>query len=175
MSTDRDLLERWIGQALQRPQPPNRHDDANGHGGGETNAAPPPAEFTEPDEIERMLHLIEAASAEARTFDLGRMETAFAGQAAALDVIFGQFTRAAARKYYTFDSMRLALRAQAQCRATYKALIDFKAPRPLRQSRRAVGASPLWRSGSETCSSGSTARRRTRRSSIACPPAGWLN
>ncbi len=142
MSTDRDLLERWIGQALQSAQPPNRHDDANGHGrgGGETNAAPLPAGFTEPDEIERMLDLIEAASAEARTFDLGRMETAFAGQAAALDVIFSQFTRAAARKYYTFDSMRFALRAQAQCRATYKALTDFKAPRPLPSSRRAGSA-----------------------------------
>jgi len=140
MSTDRDLLERWIGHALQHAQQPNRQDDANGHGGGETNQAPPPARFTEPDEIERMLDLIEAASAEARTFDLGRMETAFAGQAAALDVIFSQFTRAAARKYYTFDSMRLALRAQAQCRATYKALIDFKAPRPLPSTRRAGSA-----------------------------------
>ena len=129
MSTDRDLLERWIGHALQHAQQPNRQDDANGHGGGETNQAPPPARFTEPDEIERMLDLIEAASAEARTFDLGRMETAFAGQAAALDVIFSQFTRAAARKYYTFDSMRLALRAQAQCRATFKSLDEYKNPR----------------------------------------------
>ena len=34
------------------------------------------------------------------------------------------------RRLSTFDNMRVALRAQSQCRATFKTLSDLKHPRP---------------------------------------------
>ena len=82
------------------------------------------------DDIERMVDLIEAASAKVQANDVDQVEAVFAGQAAALDVIFGQFARAAGRGLHVFDSMRIALRAQSQSRATYKSLIELKTPRP---------------------------------------------
>ena len=91
------------------------------------------------DEIERMVDLIEAASAKVQANDVDQVEAVFAGQAAALDVIFGQFARAAGRRFHVFDSMRVALRAQSQSRATYKRLIELKTPRPLAPARRARG------------------------------------
>jgi hypothetical protein len=116
MSSDHDPLQRWMTEALKRAAASN----------GSSGAAKP----RELDDIERMVELIEAASGKIASLDLDQVEAAFAGQAAALDVIFGQFARAAGRKYWVFDSMRVALRAQAQCRATYTGLIALKRPRP---------------------------------------------
>ena len=117
MSGDRDPLQRWMDEALKRAAA------SNGSGGDLAGKRP------ELDDIERMVELIEAASGPIQALDLEQVEAAFASQAAALNVIFGQFTRAAGRKYWVFDSMRVALRAQAQCRATYRGLIELKTPR----------------------------------------------
>src|SRR5262245_20008266 len=147
MSSDRDLLERWIAENLKHVKPPDRRDDTNrqancvataGNGGNENRV-------DERDDIERMVDLIEAASAKMNTLDLDQLETVFTGQAAALNVIFGQFVRAAGRKFYVFDSMQVALRAQAQYQRTCKSLIDWTVPPPSgagRQKRSAKTNSP---------------------------------
>jgi hypothetical protein len=82
-----------------------------------------------------MVALIEAATTKFDANDPGAVETLFAAQALALDVIFKDFVR---RRTYTFDNMRVALKAQAQCRMTFKSLVDFKNPRrpiPARSAR----------------------------------------
>lgn len=66
--------------------------------------------------------------------DLRRDEGMLAAQAHTLDVVFNSLARRAAGQEYlghyeTF--MRLALKAQAQCRATLEALAEIKNPRPV--------------------------------------------
>jgi hypothetical protein len=78
------------------------------------------------NDTDRMVALIEAATTKFDATDPGAVETLFAAQALALDVIFKDFVR---RRTYTFDNMRVALKAQAQCRMTFKSLVDFKHPR----------------------------------------------
>jgi hypothetical protein len=141
MSADRDPLQRWMAEALKRAAASN---GSGGHLAGKPR---------EQDDIERMVDLIETASGTIQALDLEQVEAAFASQAAALNVIFGQFTRAAGRKYWVFDSMRVALRAQAQCRATYRGLIDLKTPRSAAAGR-AHGASQAENSREQTIESG---------------------
>lgn len=88
----------------------------------ENNGAAP-----EPRDIDRLAALIDAATASLDLSDPGAVEAVFATQALALDSIFNHFIR---RRGLPFDNMRVALRAQAQCRATFKLLSDFKHPRP---------------------------------------------
>jgi hypothetical protein len=79
------------------------------------------------NDTDRIVALLDAAT---QTFDVNdphAVEGAFAIQGISLDVIFTDFIR---RKGFTFDNMQVALRAQAQCRATFKMLSDFKNPRP---------------------------------------------
>ena len=78
------------------------------------------------DDTDRMVALIESATAKFDASDPGAVESVFAAQALALDVIFKEFVR---RRSYTFDNMRVALKAQAQCRMTFKSLVEFKNPR----------------------------------------------
>ncbi len=78
------------------------------------------------NDTDRMVTLLEAAT---QTFDVNdpaAVEGVFAIQGISLDVIFTDFIR---RKGFTFENMRVALRAQAQCRATFRTLGDFKNPR----------------------------------------------
>ncbi len=79
-----------------------------------------------------MVALIEAAAATFDAQDPGAVESLFAAQALALDVIFKEFVR---RRTYTFDNMRVALKAQAQCRMTFKSLVEFKNPRRAASTR----------------------------------------
>lgn len=78
------------------------------------------------NDTDRMVALIEHATKKFDATDPGAVETLFAAQALALDVIFKEFVR---RRSYTFENMRVALKAQAQCRMTFKSLVDFKNPR----------------------------------------------
>jgi hypothetical protein len=73
-----------------------------------------------------MVALLEAATATFDVDDPSAVEGVFAVQGISLDVIFTDFIR---RKGFIFENMRVALRAQAQCRATLKTLSDFKNPR----------------------------------------------
>ena len=82
---------------------------------------------SEVNDADRLVTLIEAAS---ETFDVNdpqAVEDVFAIQGISLDVIFTDYIR---RKYATYENMRVALRAQAQCRATFRTLSDFKHPNP---------------------------------------------
>ena len=98
-------------------------------------------------DTDRLAALIEAAKATFDVNDPRAVEAVFAMQGVALDVIFNDFIR---RKYYTFDNMRVALRAQAQCRATFKSLNEYKNPR-IRPS-----AAPARNSSEQTVESANT-------------------
>lgn len=100
---------------------PERNHFDNGIAGGD-----------ELDETDRMVALIEAATAKFDANEPAVVESIFTGQALALDVIFKEFIK---RRSYTFDCMRVALRAQAQCRSTFKSLDEFKNPRRPASSR----------------------------------------
>ena len=81
----------------------------------------------EVNDTDRLLALLDAATSTFDANDPAAVEGVFALQGISLDVIFTDFIR---RKGFEFDNMRVALRAQAQCRATFKTLSDFKSPRP---------------------------------------------
>lgn len=71
-----------------------------------------------------------------RRGDLGGVEATLAAQAVTLDMIFGELARRAvpnfgARLGAGEIYLRLALKAQAQCRATLETLAEIKNPRPL--------------------------------------------
>ena len=82
---------------------------------------------TTEDDTDRLIALIDAATAAFDVNDPAAVESLFAIQGISLDVIFKDFIR---RRSYIFDNMRVALRAQAQCRATFKSLDEYKHPRP---------------------------------------------
>ena len=142
MSSAGGPLRNWMDQALKGAQA------GNGLGGHSQKRSGG-------DDIERIVELLEAVSSKIQALDLEQIEAAFATQAAALNVIFAQFARAAGRKYWTFDSMRVALRAQAQCRATYKGLLELKSPRLV--ARRAAGQAPTMNSSEQTIESAKSA------------------
>ena len=88
--------------------------------GGEASA---PGNASGLNPIDRGIALIEAASAKLEANDYSALEALFAGQALALDAMFDKLARET-----TFEDLRLALRAQQQCRATFKSLLALKTP-----------------------------------------------
>ena len=83
-------------------------------------------------DINAMIEQLRETSKEVRGGDLRVMESMLIGQATALQTIFASLARRAAsqehlRQYETF--LGLALKAQAQSRATISALVDLKYPR----------------------------------------------
>jgi hypothetical protein len=102
----------------------------------------------EVDDTERMVTLLEAATTTFDVNDPQAVEGVFAIQGISLDVIFTDYIR---RKFFTHENMRVALRAQAQCRATFRTLSDFKNPRP-----RAPSAAPRKNSNEQTVESAKT-------------------
>jgi hypothetical protein len=75
------------------------------------------------DYIDRTAAIVEATAEKIDANDFSAVETLFAGQALALDALFDKLARE-----QTHDNLKLALRAQQQCRATFKALIALKTP-----------------------------------------------
>ena len=116
MSANDSALENWLAQSLERARK------------ADTPGKQPAQSISEPklSDTDRMIALIEAAAVTFDPNDARKVETLFAGQTVALDVIFNEFIR---RRTCLFDSMRVALRAQAQCRSTFKSLTDFNNPR----------------------------------------------
>jgi hypothetical protein len=83
---------------------------------------------------------IDRQIAAVRAGDLGRAESMLVAQAHALDTIFGRFARRAERAEYmpTCETyMRMALKAQNQCRATLETLALIKNPMPVAFVRQA--------------------------------------
>ena len=131
MSANDSALENWLARSLERARK------------ADTPGKQPAQSISEPklNDTDRMVALIEAAAAKFDSNDPGKVETLFAAQTLALDVIFKEFIR---RRTYTFDNMRVALKAQAQCRITFKSLTDFNNPRrPARRGFREIRASRL--------------------------------
>jgi hypothetical protein len=81
----------------------------------------------EVNDTDRILALLDAATETFDVNDPNAVEGVFSIQGISLDVIFTDFIR---RRGFTQENMRIALRAQAQCRATFKSLRDFKNPEP---------------------------------------------
>ena len=85
-------------------------------------------EFDLPD----IVFALEAQTEKIKNGDLGRCEEMLATQAHALDAMFNSMARRAVNSEYrdTMECyMKLALRAQSQCRATVEALSEMKQPR----------------------------------------------
>jgi len=87
---------------------------------GDTGQNGPTAEL---NNIDRTAIIVEAASAKIKANDFSAVEALFAGQAFALDAMFDKLARD-----NTVDDIRFALRAQAQCRATFRTLMQMKNP-----------------------------------------------
>jgi hypothetical protein len=83
------------------------------------------------DNIDRTIAIVEAASERIKANDYSAVETLFAGQALALDAMFDKHARENA-----YDDIRLALRSQQQCRATFRALMQMKHLRDEKFSRK---------------------------------------
>ena len=81
--------------------------------------------------IDRTIAIVEAASMRIKANDYSAVETLFAGQALALDAMFDKYARET-----TLDDIRFALRSQAQCRATFRALMQMKHLRDEKFSRK---------------------------------------
>ncbi len=81
--------------------------------------------------IDRAIAIAEAASARIKANDFSAVETLFTGQALALDAMFDKHARET-----TLDDIRFALRSQAQCRATFRTLIQMKYLRDEKFSRK---------------------------------------
>jgi hypothetical protein len=93
-----------------------------------------PTIATEPDDIGRIVAIIESTSEKIDANDFSGIEAAFASQALALDVIFDQFARRSAKLDLFDHPMHMALRAQSQSRVTFKTLIALKNPRASQNS-----------------------------------------
>jgi hypothetical protein len=90
----------------------------NGGREGDTGANGLPSEL---NNIDRTIAIVEAASERIKANDFSAVEALFAGQALALDAMFDKHARES-----TLDDIRFALRSQAQCRATFRALMQMK-------------------------------------------------
>jgi hypothetical protein len=88
------------------------------------------------DEVDLTAYLgeLNKQAAAVRAGDLSGVETMLVAQANTLDMIFNQFARKAAYSEYLNQMqahLSLALKAQAQCRATLEALAEIRNPRPV--------------------------------------------
>ena len=81
--------------------------------------------------IDRTIAIVEAASMRIKASDFSAVEALFAGQALALDAMFDKHARET-----TLDDIRFALRSQAQCRATFRTLMEMKHLRDEKFSRK---------------------------------------
>lgn len=85
-------------------------------------------------ELRAMVAALSDQTAAVRGGDLARVEDMLTAHAHTLDAIFNELAqRAIAQEYMqNLDTfMRLALKAQSQCRATLEALAEIKNPRPV--------------------------------------------
>jgi hypothetical protein len=83
------------------------------------------------DDIDRTVAIVEAASMRIKANDFSAVEALFAGQALALDAMFDTHARET-----PYDDIRLALRSQRQCVATFKTLMQMKYLRDEKFSRK---------------------------------------
>lgn len=97
---------------------------------------------------------------EVQAGDMGRVEAMLYGQAMTLQTIFTSLARKAVAQEYLKQfqvNLTLALKAQAQCRATLAALAEIKNPRPVsfvQQANIANGPQQVNNAGSQAGSQG---------------------
>ncbi len=113
-----------------------------------------------------LLGLIDALTAQTKAAtdgDLGRGEAMLAAQAHSLDAIFNNLARRAINAEYmdNFDRyLKLALRAQSQCRATWEALATMKNPPIMGYVRQANIAHGHQQVNNAPSTAGDTSRAR---------------
>jgi hypothetical protein len=94
-------------------------------------------------EVNAVIRQLEAQTAAVQSGDLKRGEAMLTAQAHALDALFGNLARRAARNLNAGHRdaceqyLRLAFKAQAQCRVTWEAIAEIKNPRPVAFVRQA--------------------------------------
>ena len=103
----------------------------------------PAGDVDDESQVAETVAIIDAVAAKIQANDFSAVESVVAGQALALDVIFSQHARQSARKWSVSyrlanDAMRIALKAQAQCRSTLETLASLKQS-PRTAGRRANG------------------------------------
>jgi len=91
----------------------------------------PAGDVDDESQVAETVAVIDAVAAKIQANDFSAVESVVAGQALALDVIFSQHARQSARKWSVSyrlanDAMRIALKAQAQCRSTLETLASLK-------------------------------------------------
>jgi len=91
--------------------------------------------FTEPD-LNELIKALLGHVAAAGKGDLSRAEAMLVSQAQTLDLLFNKLTRQAVHNIGSYPEtvalyMKLALRAQSQCRAVAETLHEMKNPRPV--------------------------------------------
>jgi len=119
--------------------------------------------------ITEMSEVLRDKAAKVNAGDLADMETLLVAQATALDSIFTELARRAALNMGEYINaadtyMRLALKAQSQCRATVEALAEIKNPRPVafvKQANIANGPQQVNNGtpAAEPCAHGKTANQ----------------
>ncbi|MBI5921923.1 MAG: hypothetical protein HY847_09735 [Betaproteobacteria bacterium] len=87
-------------------------------------------------DINQSVHVIRGKAERVQAGDLSEVEAMLTAQATALDAIFNEMARRAALNIRTYlpvteTYMRMALKAQSQCRTTIEALAEIKNPRPV--------------------------------------------
>ena len=97
-------------------------------------APPPPNSSSDDSKREALLRtaaIVAAGAAKLNANDFTALEAVCASHVLALDVIFNEFARDAARvdEYLSRPSMATALRAQSQCRMMLKTLVSLAAPK----------------------------------------------
>jgi hypothetical protein len=102
-------------------------------------APPPPNSSSDDSKREALLRtaaIVAAGAAKLNANDLTALEAVCASHVLALDVIFNEFARDAARvdDYLSRPSMSTALRAQSQCRMMLKTLVSLDAQRKTKNS-----------------------------------------
>ena len=83
-----------------------------------------------------MVAVMTSQAVKVKSGDLSAVETTLTAQATALNTIFAELSRRAALNMGEYlpameTYLRLALKAQAQCRATLQTLAEIKNPRPV--------------------------------------------
>lgn len=98
-------------------------------------------------DMTELRELVDEASAKVRGGDLGGVENMLVAQATALNVMFGELARRSAVNMGEYlqaseSYMRLALKAQAQCRATLETLATIKNPPVVFAKQANIAAGP---------------------------------
>ena len=114
-------------------------------------------------DLTELVGVVRDAAERARGGDLGELEVMLAAQATALNAIFGELARRSAANLGEYINaadryLRLALKAQAQCRATVETLAAIKNPPVVFAKQANIAAGPQQVNNGTSTPAGAPAR-----------------